>query len=172
MLTTQADLIDSISLMVADPRSQDRFKQLEDFLQSLVETNTTILRTMQTQQLQANLPPEVELQKPIIFEDAHGRLMPFHVEFINSFAAFQAVLEVRFSEVPGLRKVKKLEYVMQDTASKKALDLGRPWESIFRPGRKVIMSILFQEFGSTPSTCPACLEDDRAAAGEGTHIQW
>lgn len=152
---------------------------LQKVVQSQMETFTAVL---QFQQLQANMPPQIERQQPILFEDAHGRLAPFHLEFINSFAAFQAVLEVRFTQVPGLKKVKSLEYVMQDTASKKTLDLNKPWESIFRPGRKIIMSMLFQQVDFTQSrapavvSCPGCLQEvedvNNGGHEQDTHIQW
>lgn len=152
---------------------------LRKVVQSQMETFTAVL---QFQQLQANMPPQIERQQPILFEDAHGRLAPFHLEFIDSFAAFQAVLEVRFTQVPGLKKVKSLEYVMQDTASKKTLDLNKPWESIFRPGRKIIMSMLFQQVDYTQSrapavvSCPGCLQEvedvNNGGHEQDTHIQW
>ncbi|KAJ4389646.1 hypothetical protein N0V93_007118 [Gnomoniopsis smithogilvyi] len=173
MLTTQAELIATISSTVVNLSSRQQTTGLQDLVQKVLESNMRIFSTViQTQQLQASLPPQIERQRPIIFEDAHERLTPFHVEFINSFAAFQAVLEVRFRQVPGLKKVKGLEYAVQDTASKKALDLSKPWESLFRPGRKVVMSMLFQQVESTISSCPGCLrenimEDD----DEDTHMQ-
>ncbi|KAK7697432.1 hypothetical protein SLS64_013513 [Diaporthe eres] len=89
----------------------------------------------QMQQVLCSIPPQIEREQPVLFEDAHGRLTPFHVEFINSHNAFQAVLEARFENMPGLRKVRNLEYAMQDTQSKLVLDLSRPWEHIIRPGR-------------------------------------
>lgn len=165
----------SISSTVAKLSSREQTTELQALVQKVLESNMKVFNTvLQIQQLQANLPPQVERQQPILFEDAHERLTPFHLEFINSFAAFQAVLEVRFSQVPGLKKVKGMEYALQDTTRKKALDLSRPWESIFRPGRKVIMSILFQQIKTTVSSCPGCLKEDvQNGDGEGdTHIQW
>lgn len=143
-------------------------------MQKVLEANMRTFNTVvQIQQLQSQLPPQITRQQPIIFEDAHERLTPFHLEFINSFAAFQAVLEVRFSEVPGLKKVKSLEYAIQDTASKKSLDISKPWESIFRPGRKVIMSMLFEQVETTISSCPACFRDSvQKKDDENTHTQW
>lgn len=152
---------------------------LQKVFQSQMETFTAVL---QFQQLQANMPPQIERQQPILFEDAHGRLEPFHLEFINSFAAFQGFLELRFKQVPGLKKVKCMEYVIQDTASKKTLDLSKPWESIFRPGRRVIMSMLFQQVDSTQSrapavvSCPGCLQEveyvNKGGHEQDTHTQW
>ena len=40
---------------------------------------------MDMQNIQCRLPPQVDRQQPVYFEDAHGRVAPFHVEFINSF---------------------------------------------------------------------------------------
>ncbi|KAK7713223.1 hypothetical protein SLS63_012126 [Diaporthe eres] len=63
----------------------------------------------QMQQVLCSIPPQIEREQPVLFEDAHGRLTPFHVEFINSHNAFQAVLEARFENMPGLRKVRNLD---------------------------------------------------------------
>lgn len=144
-------------------------------MQNVFETNMKIFQetVVRIENAQSNLPPQVERRKPVFFEDAHARSFPFHLEFINSFAAFQAVLEVRFSDVPGLKKVSRLEYAMHDTASKRALDLNRPWESLFRPGRRVVMSMLFQQTKKSSSSCPGCFTEDTSSEGEGnTHIQW
>lgn len=133
----------------------------------------TFNTVVQMQQLQSKLPPQIQLQQPVLFEDAHERLTPLHVEFINSFAAFQAVLEIRFSQVPGLKKVKGLEYTMEDTASRRSLDLSKPWESLFRPGRKVIMSMLFEQVETTMSSCPGCFRETAQKGGcKNTHTQW
>lgn len=175
LLTAQAELIVTISSTVANLSStQQQTTGLENLVQRVLESNRKIFDTvMEMQQLQANIPPQIERQQPILFEDAHERLTPFHVEFINSFAAFQAVLEARFSQVPGLKKVKSLEYAMQDTASKKGLDINKPWESIMRPGRRVVMSMLFQQDDSTVSSCPGCFRDNvQGDGGEDTHIHW
>lgn len=55
---------------------------------------------------------------------------------------------------------------MQDTASKKSLDITKPWESITRPGRKVIMSMLFEQAEAAISSCPACLRGDVQKKGD------
>ncbi|KAJ4414464.1 hypothetical protein N0V82_007913 [Gnomoniopsis sp. IMI 355080] len=173
LLATQADLLVKVSSTVANLPTQHQNTELQSLVQKVLESNMRIFNTViQIQQLHASLPPQVDRQQPILFQDAHERLTPFHVEFINSFAAFQAVLEVRFSQVPGLKKVIGLEYAMEDTASKRTLDLTKPWESIFRPGRKVVMSMLFQQVESTISSCPGCLKETvQEDSGEDTHTQ-
>ncbi|CZR52510.1 uncharacterized protein PAC_02387 [Phialocephala subalpina] len=98
----------------------------------------------------------IDRQQPVMFEDAHGRIAPFHVEFINSFEAFQAVMEVRFQHVPGLKKVQNNEYAIQELRSKRNLDLKAPWESVFLPGRKFNMSMTFHQQQNPVSSCPGC----------------
>lgn len=177
LLNVQADIIVTISSTVANISSRTQSTELQDKMQKVLESKMRILTTVrQMEQLQADFPPQIQRQQPVYFEDAHERLSPVHLEFIGSFAAFQAVLKDRFKQVPGLRKVEGLEYAMQDTASKKAFDLSKPWESIFRPGRKVVMSMLFQQVESTVTSCPGCFEDVRddqdGEQMEDTQIQW
>ncbi|KAG6356064.1 hypothetical protein INS49_015449 [Diaporthe citri] len=92
----------------------------------------------QMQQLLCSIPPRIEREQPVLFEDAPRRLTTFHVEFINSYNAFQAVLEARFENMPGLAKVRNLEYAMQDTRFKRILDLSDPWETSFDPGESLL----------------------------------
>lgn len=179
LLAFQADQITSISSTVArfvnsHQASATEANDLRSLVTKVMESNAQIFTTvLQMQQVLSNLPAQVDRQQPIIFEDAHGRLAPFHVEFVNSFAVFQAVLEARFQNVPGLKKVKSLEYAVQDVASKSKVDLTRPWESIFRPGRRVNMSMVFQQNQAQSSSCPGC-HSENAVAGNLTNddVQW
>lgn len=124
--------------------------------------------------LAAQIPPQVLRQQPVYFEDAHGRLFPFCVEFIDSFAAFQAVLEVRFRSVPGLEKVQRKEYAVEDEMSKALLDLQSQWQYAARPGRRIVMSMVFRELSQeTASTCPGCHTFNMVRSGKsGDQIQW
>lgn len=127
----------------------------------------------QMKHLLLSLPPQIEREQPVLFEDAHGRIAPFHVEFIDSFAAFQAVLEVRFQDMPGLRKVRHLEYSVQDAQSQKIIDLSRPWKSNFRPGRRFNMSIVFEMPNRGASSCPGCSTESFNRLGHGeSDVQW
>lgn len=127
----------------------------------------------QMQQLLLEIPPQIQREQPVTFEDAHGRITPFHVEFINSYGAFQAVLEARFENMPGLTKVMNLEYAMQDIQSKKIIDLSGPWENTMRPGRKFVMSMIFQMSNAVVSACPGCsTEAFRRPVNVGSDIQW
>lgn len=150
----------------------------DDSLLSLVrkglQWNIRILDVVtQMQQFLCSIPPQTEREQPVIFEDAHGRLTSFHVEFINSYNAFQAVLEARFENMPGLKKVRNFEYAVQDTRSKRMLDLTGHWENVIRPGRKVVMSMVFLLPQATTSSCPGCsTETHNLSVNEGSDIQW
>lgn len=129
LLAFQADQIASISSTVArfvDSHRADSTTKMDlrSFATSVTESNVKIFNSvMQMQALLSKLPAQVDRQQPVIFEDAHGRRAPFHVEFINSFAVFQAVLEERFRDVAGFKMVKNLEYTIQDVASRRKIDL-------------------------------------------------
>lgn len=179
LLTFQADQIASISSTVArfvDSRKADVTEEndLRSLVTSVMESNVKIFaHVLQLQQQLSNLPPQVDRQQPIVFEDAHGRIAPFHVEFINTFAVFQAVLEARFQDVPGLKKVKSFEYALQDLATRRKIDVTKSWESIFRPGRRVNMSMVFSQYQAQSSLCPGC-SSENVAFGDvvDDDIQW
>jgi hypothetical protein len=125
------------------------------------------------QKIQSQIPPQVTRQQPVYFEDAHGRIAPFHIEFINSFEAFQAIMEVRFRHVPGLKKVQNSEYLLHEFNSKRELNLRAPWESVFLPGRKVNMSMVFQRPQASLSSCPGCqTENETEREATDKEIKW
>ena len=41
------------------------------------------------------IPAQVLLQKPVILNDARGRTLPFHLEFIDCAEAFTAIRRVK-----------------------------------------------------------------------------
>jgi hypothetical protein len=123
--------------------------------------------------LQTQLPPQIDRQQPVYFEDAHGRVAPFHIEFINSLEAFEAVMEVRFRHVPGLKKIQRSEYLLQEPGGKRKLNLQAPWESVFLPGRKVFMSMVFQTPQTSTSSCPGCQTENEVPTNESqSEVQW
>jgi hypothetical protein len=66
-----------------------------------------------------------------------------------------SVLRVNFRESgDGAEKIDKGEFVMQDLATKRDIDLEGNWEVLFRPGQKVEMSMVFDRYG--PFFCPKC----------------
>ena len=141
--------------------------QQADFIQRIMAGHRQLLQEVSALQqllqlqLQRELPPQVPLQKPVVLLDACGRVAPFHLEFINSAEAFIAVLKVRFMQsgvtVKGLQKLDRSEFVLQD--HRRDLSLNKSWETVFRPGQNVNMSMLFRRT-SLEGTCPSCYNEN------------
>src|SRR5436190_21624377 len=77
------------------------------------------------------------IQEPFILEDAIGRVAPVHLQFISSWEAFDSVLDLRFRDLPGHRKVKRKEFVLQERATSREIDRSYPWQASFLPGQRI-----------------------------------
>lgn len=103
------------------------------------------------------------LQEPFILEDGLGRIAPVHLQFITSWQAFEAVMRVRFEGLPGYEKITRHEFVLQEQPTMREISREQPWETAFRPGASVSMSITFRRPGSvdpraskSSNSCPYC----------------
>jgi hypothetical protein len=175
LLSTQADLLLTLSRTVATCATHQESQNLQSTMLKVLATNMKIYEIVLDMQkaLHTQLPPQVDRQQPVYFEDAHGRVMPFHVELINSLEVFKAVMEVRFRHVPGLKKVQRSEYLVQEPASKRRLNLQAPWESVFLPGRRVVMSMIFRTPQTSMSSCPGCQTENEVPTNESqSEVQW
>jgi hypothetical protein len=149
---------------------------LKKILWYIVAGNLAIYRELKS--LRSAFVVQVDrplVEDPFILEDAVGRFAPVHLRFINSWPAFDAVMEIRFQGKQGLAKIRKREYVLQESANGKEIDRSIQFEDAFLPGQKVTMSILFKkevgEQSIPPSVhCPRC----GAVAGrpENIDILW
>ena len=122
------------------------------------------------------IPPQVLLSEPAILHDARGRLLPFHLDFINSadvsiliqvqnairvavlkllLQALIAVLKVRFEDI-GLRKIEKGQFVLEDTFRKHTISLKSSWTTVVRPGQQISMSMVFWQQQTVRGICPSC----------------
>ncbi|KAF6235175.1 hypothetical protein HO173_006804 [Letharia columbiana] len=75
--------------------------------------------------LQTSIPAQLErcwTQEPATLEDALGRVTAVHLEFLDSWEAFEAVLEVRFRQLPGHRKIRQGEYALQASSWKRDVE--------------------------------------------------
>jgi hypothetical protein len=113
--------------------------------------------------IQSALPGRLErglIEEPFILEDAIGRIAPVHLQFVTSWDAFNAVLQIRFREMQGFEKVKQKQYGLQDKASKRDIEDSRPWQRAFLPGQRIEMSFLFDtrenENNANAAVCPGC----------------
>ena len=59
------------------------------------------------------------------------------------FYDFDTILKLKFKSVPGLRKIENREYVLQDAYLHTDLDRRNLFQTYFRPGRRVMMRMVF-----------------------------
>ncbi|KAL8827615.1 MAG: hypothetical protein Q9191_003078 [Dirinaria sp. TL-2023a] len=143
------------------------FEQRQCFL-FLMHQNKELMQSVQDLgrmiQIQKAIPPQVPLQQPVVLLDCFGNRAPFHLDFIDSLDCFLAVLKVRFAQAgakeSGIAKLENHEFSIQDTQRKRFVDLTKPWETVFKPGQHVDMSMVFHRFACPPSTCPGCMESN------------
>ena len=136
--------------------------ELKRFMSNVIAGNIAIYREVVA--LRSAFSKHVDrplLEDPFILEDAIGRIAPVHLRFINSWAAFQAVMEIRFQGKQGLRKICRKEYVLQESATGKEIDLSLDFDDAFLPGQRVTMSLIFKRNSTEQSTqtmahCPRC----------------
>lgn len=69
---------------------------------------------------------------------------------------FQSVLEMRFVQLPGHRKVQRKEYALQANQSKQEIDTALAFRRWFRPGQDIDMSMVFNSFATQNTSCPGC----------------
>ena len=109
--------------------------------------------------IRGRLPGHLErglYQEPFILEDGIGRIAPVHIQFICSWEAFDAVLELRFRNVQGYTMVQNKEYVIQESSTRREISRSFPWEASFLPGQKVVMSMVFKDDSVSATSCPRC----------------
>ena len=175
LLVQQAEMIASVCQTVtATPTRQDQ--SIQTLVQQLLECNLKVYSTILEMEamIRSHLPPQVERQQPVYFEDAHGRVFPLHIEFVDSFTTFQAVLELKFIDVPGLAKIRRQEYVVGVAGSGRVLDMRKqPWGLVFTPGERLDMSMVFHSQYEKPHevrTCPACGTGEELARREDDSV--
>lgn len=131
------------------------------------------------QNIEQNIPTltrPVESGKSFYLEDALGRRSTITLDFITSWDAFLAVLEVRFQGKPGLKKVVKKEFAIQNRVTGKDVEASKDWESTFLPGLWFDMDMIFQERqedaapDSKGDTCPRCQTESNQPPG--LQIRW
>jgi hypothetical protein len=139
--------------------------EMKTMMFKIFRTNIAIYDTVLA--IQRTLPSHLErtfIEEPFILNDAIGRVSPVHMQFISSWDAFDAVLQWRFKNVQGYKKVQNKDYVFHDQISKREISRKRPWDGAFRPGQKVTMSLVFfrkrgrseKQKTEVSTSCPNC----------------
>ena len=91
----------AITLKLSEALSLDWIRQLgnelKTFMRKIFVVNRATYKAVMD--IRTCLPSHLErtlYQEPFILEDAIGRIAPVHMQFINSWEAFDSVLELRF----------------------------------------------------------------------------
>ena len=161
-------LIGTLSILSAEHRQYFLFlmQQNKQLLQNIEDLG----RMMQYQNA---IPPQVLLGLPVVLLDCFGKTAPFHLEFIDSFESFMAVMKTRFKQAgvksSGIAKLENHEFSIQDTRRKRFIDVTQPWPTVFQSGQNVDMSMVFHRFACPPSTCPACYSKNEGGEEE---VNW
>jgi len=170
------EVIKSHTTLVKDVMSLGWLRNLASDLKQLARKtfliNIATFRMML--EIRASLPSHLDrclIQEPFLLEDAIGREAPVHLQFINSWGAFYAVLETRFQDLEGYNKIKRKEFVLQERATRRDISRAGSWEGTFLPGQKVDMSIIFTEMRQhLKLSCPRCLTVNNNYSRQST--QW
>jgi hypothetical protein len=151
---------------IADALRLDWLRQLGSELKLLMHrvVATNIATYHAVISLQTALPSRLErtlIEEPFILEDPIGRIAPVHLQFVTSWDAFNSVLEIRFHNLQGFKKIKNKQYGLQEKATQRDIDQSRAWERAFLPGQRIEMSFVFRNDESSTkdantTTCPGC----------------
>ena len=154
----------TVTSKIADALRLDWLRQLgtelKGFMRRIISMNIATYHAVIS--IQSSLPGRLErslIEEPFILEDAIGRVAPVHLQFVTSWEAFNAVLELRFKDMQGFEKIKERQYSLQEKATRREIDQNRPWQRAFLPGQRIDMSFIFDTPGSdkgTYATCPGC----------------
>jgi hypothetical protein len=153
---------------IADALRLDWLRQLGTDLKSLmhkvIATNIATYHAIVS--IQTVLSSRLErtlIEEPFILEDPIGRMAPVHLQFVTSWEAFNAVLEIRFRNLQGFKKIQDKHYGLQEKATRRDIDQARPWQQAFLPGQRIEMSFIFHSDSSDEAanetnivTCPGC----------------
>jgi len=144
--------------------------ELKESMSSILTVNREVYKALLD--FQSRIPREFKpcwIQEPVMLTDALGRIMPIHIELVNSWEVFDTVLATRFMGLPGQRKIARKEVAFQDRYLTKDVERTQSFEACFLPGRRIDMSMVFKQINPCTS-CPKCgLEADCTS---GAVTQW
>jgi hypothetical protein len=144
---------------------------VKEYLADIMTVNMSIYQTVI--RIQAAIPyiSQGPITEIFMLEDAIGRTTPVTLQFINSWDAFDSVLETRFRNLPGHLKILHKEFVLQERATRRDISRVGPWEGAILPGQKIDMSMVFTDTKSeTRIPCPGCSHTCDNYSDTGT--QW
>lgn len=136
--------------------------ELEQFLNRIIAGNFAIYREIVALRSAFTTRADRSLcEDPFILEDAIGRVALVHLRFINSWQAFDTVMEIRFTGKQGLPKIQRREYILEENATGLKIDRSMDFSDCFLPEQKIVMSLVFRKESAFPvaplvTPCPRC----------------
>ncbi len=86
---------------------------------------------------------------------------------------FEAVLEARFRQCPGHRKIRRKEYALRSNTQDRDIERTVDFRRCFLPGRRVEMSMIFERILFEVAVCPRCnLPSPGNAEYRESYIEW
>ena len=119
-------------------------RNLKDAMQKLLSEGASTYKTF----LNSSRRPPRYSEKSLVsgsyflLEDGIGRVIPFNMEFVNSWDIFDAVLELIFRGVPGHNMIMNNEYVIEASRDGSEVSRSCPWDVAFLPGQRFTMTML------------------------------
>ncbi|KAL9076327.1 MAG: hypothetical protein Q9161_001043 [Pseudevernia consocians] len=163
-------------MVSVDEYLDNRWICIHELTVRMVCRNINLSTYQATMSLQTSIPAQLErfwTQEPATLEDALGRVTPTHLEFLDCWEAFEAVLEVRFRQLPGHRKVQRKEYTLLANSSKKDIGPSLAFTRCFLPGQRIHMSMMFDNGSKGLDSCPGCKLATSGSEEEfDSQVQW
>ena len=82
---------------------------------------------------------------------------------------FESILEQRFRQCPGHRKIKQKKYILRSNVCNKDIDCSIAFNRCFLPGQRYDMSMVF-DATRVQNSCPACLFETCEASD--ARVKW
>jgi hypothetical protein len=109
-------------------RMNDLIAQNKTLEVHLVEVKTMLM-------VQQELPSQIPLRRPVILIDAfEERMLPFHLDFIDSFEALSAVLLIRFKSKgdDAIYRIQQQLFVLYEHSRQSQIDMSGTCENAFQ----------------------------------------
>jgi hypothetical protein len=162
-----ADRIQSLTVQaigklstIADSVNQSvrQGKELLEVSASVIQTNLRVFQMVRDIQLFIRrIPGQIQSQEPVYFIDPFNRKTSFDLGFICSVEALLAALResLKVSDCDP-QMIDRREFVIEESGSQTMIDITRPWSTLFFPGQRLAMSMIFQMPGAYEQSCPRC----------------
>lgn len=133
---------------------RDLSRDIRELFEKLHRSNTAMYDLLL--QIYSRLPqqPTTQLEDNITFTDALNRRSHLPYAYFQHWEVFKAMLEVRFADMPGERKVHRGQYLLMDHRSLPHRITPQQWTRYVLPGVEIAMSVMVSQVARVASACP------------------